>query len=59
MQVTDRYLLSASPSNVSTAKYARPGELFGRIELNAELSDDSKVRTHAKKKVMLWKKRIF
>ena len=36
-----RYLMSASPSNSSTAKYARPGELFGRIELNSELSEDS------------------
>jgi len=42
IHVTERYLLSASPSNVSTAKYARPGELFGRIELNSQLSDDSK-----------------
>ena len=40
VQITERYLLSATPSNASTAKYARPGELFGRIELNSELSDD-------------------
>ena len=44
VQITERYLLSATPSNASTAKYARPGELFGRIELNSELSEDSKVR---------------
>ena len=41
LQLASRYLMSASPSNSSTAKYARPGELFGRIELNSELSEDS------------------
>ena len=41
VQLASRYLLAASPSNSSTAKYARPGELFGRIELNSELSEDS------------------
>merc|ERR1719376_56596 len=41
VQLASRYLMSASPSNSSTAKYARPGELFGRIELNSELSEDS------------------
>ena len=38
VQLTVNYLVSATPSNASTAKYARPGELFGRIELGAELS---------------------
>merc|ERR1711892_795367 len=42
VQLASRYLMSASPSNSSTAKYARPGELFGRIELHSELSEDSK-----------------
>jgi len=41
VQLTVNYLVSATPSNASTAKYARPGELFGRIELGAELSEDS------------------
>jgi len=41
VQLASRYLMSASPSNSSTAKYARAGELFGRIELNSELSEDS------------------
>jgi len=39
---TERYLMAGSVSVASTAKYARPGELFGRIELNSELADDSK-----------------
>jgi len=41
VQLTINYLVSATPSNASTAKYARPGELFGRMELSAELSEDS------------------
>ena len=43
IQLTSSYLISATPSNSSTAKYAVAGELFGRIELlNSELSEDSK-----------------
>ena len=41
VQLTVNYLVSATPVNDSTAKYARPGELFGRIELGSELSEDS------------------
>lgn len=41
VQLASRYLMAASPSNSTTAKYARPGELFGRIELSSELSEDS------------------
>ena len=41
VQLASRYLLAASPSTSTTAKYARPGELFGRIELSSELSEDS------------------
>ena len=35
--------MAGSVSVASTAKYARPGELFGRIDLNNDLADDSKV----------------
>lgn len=39
LQLTNSYLLM--PSNMSTAKYSRPGELFARLELSSELSEDS------------------
>ncbi|CAL4068186.1 unnamed protein product, partial [Meganyctiphanes norvegica] len=39
LQLTNSYLLM--PSTMSTAKYARPGELFARLELSSELSEDS------------------
>ena len=31
VHLAQNYLVSATPSNASTAKYSRPGELFGRI----------------------------
>ena len=39
LQITSGYMLL--PSTVSTAKYSRPGELFGKLELSAEISEDS------------------
>lgn len=39
LQITSGYMLL--PSTVSTAKYSRPGELFGKLELSSEISEDS------------------
>lgn len=39
LQITNSYLLL--PSTASTAKYSRPGELFGKLELSSEISEDS------------------
>ncbi|KAK4291927.1 hypothetical protein Pmani_035272 [Petrolisthes manimaculis] len=39
LQITNSYLLL--PSTASTAKYSRPGELFGKLELTSEISEDS------------------
>lgn len=39
LQITSGYILL--PSTVSTAKYSRPGELFGKLELSSEISEDS------------------
>lgn len=39
LQLVDRFMLM--PSAVSTAKFAQNGELFARLTLNAELSEDT------------------
>ncbi|KAK7082158.1 hypothetical protein SK128_003180 [Halocaridina rubra] len=39
LQITSSYLLL--PSTAATAKYSRPGELFGKLELSSEISEDS------------------
>ncbi|CAG5131356.1 unnamed protein product [Candidula unifasciata] len=39
LQIVDRYLLI--PSNLSAAKYAHGGELFARMKLEDDLSEDS------------------
>lgn len=39
LQITNSYLLL--PSAAATAKYSRPGELFGKLELSSEISEDS------------------
>ena len=39
LQITNSYLLL--PSTAATAKYSRPGELFGKLELSSEISEDS------------------
>lgn len=39
LQITSGYMLL--PSTVSAAKYSRPGELFGKLELSSEISEDS------------------
>ena len=36
-----RYLLMPTSTNSSTAKYARPGELFGKMGLGQNLSEDT------------------
>ena len=37
----DKYLLTPSSTNSSSAKYARPGELFGKMTLKGSLSEDT------------------
>ncbi|XP_071518358.1 probable helicase with zinc finger domain [Panulirus ornatus] len=39
LQITSSYMLL--PSTAATAKYSRPGELFGKLELSSEISEDS------------------
>ena len=39
LQCVDRFLLM--PSSLSTAKYAQNGELFARIKLNSDISEDT------------------
>ncbi len=39
--VVDRYLLTTSSNAMSTAKYSRPGELFGKMTLKGNLSEDT------------------
>ncbi|XP_053631191.1 probable helicase with zinc finger domain isoform X3 [Cherax quadricarinatus] len=39
LQITSSYLLL--PSTAATAKYSRPGELFGKLEVSSEISEDS------------------
>ena len=39
--LTSRYLLMPTSTNSSTAKYARPGELFGKMKLGSSLSEDT------------------
>lgn len=39
LQIVDRYLLI--PSTLSAAKYAHGGELFARMKLEDDLSEDS------------------
>lgn len=40
LKISDRYLL-LNTTNSSTAKYARPGELFGQMILDGNLSEDT------------------
>ena len=39
LQCVDRFMLM--PSTVSTAKYAQNGELFARMKLNSDISEDT------------------
>ncbi len=39
LQMVNRFLLM--PSSVSTAKFAQGGELFARMKLNSDLSEDT------------------
>ena len=39
--IIHRYLLTPTSANSSTAKYARPGELFGKMGLGQNLSEDT------------------
>ncbi|XP_063608279.1 probable helicase with zinc finger domain isoform X2 [Penaeus indicus] len=39
LQIVNTYMLL--PSTASTAKYSRPGELFAKLELSSEISEDS------------------
>ena len=39
LQLVNRFLLM--PSTVSTAKFAQSGELFARMKLNADISEDT------------------
>ncbi len=41
LEVTKNYLLSPTSTNSSTAKYARQGELFGKMTLGQNLSEDT------------------
>ena len=41
LQLASRYLLMPTSTNSSTAKYARPGELFGKMKLGNNLSEDT------------------
>ena len=41
LQVISKYLLTPTSSNSSTAKYARPGEMFGKMKLGNNLSEDT------------------
>jgi len=41
LRLTTRYLLTPTSTSSSTAKYARPGEIFGRMKLDADLSEDT------------------
>merc|ERR1711994_122660 len=41
LQLASKYLLTPTSTNSSTAKYARPGELFGKMKLGNNLSEDT------------------
>ena len=41
LEIISKYLLMPTSTNSSTAKYARPGELFGRLTLSGSLSEDT------------------
>ena len=41
LQLASRYLLMPTSTNSSTAKYARPGEMFGKMKLGNNLSEDT------------------
>lgn len=41
LSLISRYLLMPTSTNSSTAKYARPGELFAKMMLGANLSEDT------------------
>lgn len=41
LNLISKYLLTPSSTNTSTAKYARPGELFGKMGLKGSLSEDT------------------
>lgn len=41
LSLLDKYLLTPTSSNSSTAKYARPDELFGKLTLGSNLSEDT------------------
>ena len=41
LQLVSKYLLMPTSTNSSTAKYARPGELFGKMKLGNNLSEDT------------------
>ena len=41
LQLANKYLLTPTSTNSSTAKYARPGEMFGKMRLGNNLSEDT------------------
>ncbi len=41
LKLTASYLLMPTSASSSTAKYARPGELFGKMALGQDLSEDT------------------
>ena len=41
LKLTNSYLLFPTSASSSTAKYARPGELFGKMALGQDLSEDT------------------
>lgn len=41
LSIIRHYLLTPTSTNSSTAKYARPGELFGKLTLSGSLSEDT------------------
>ena len=41
LQLASKYLLTPTSTNSSTAKYARPGEIFGKMKLGNNLSEDT------------------
>ena len=41
LKIINKYLLCPTSTNSSTAKYARPGELFGSLSLRGNLSEDT------------------
>jgi len=41
LKIINKYLLCPTSTNSSTAKYARPGEMFGSMSLRGSLSEDT------------------